>query len=72
MTGQREKKYFTEPPYYTQVQQNKHVLIVAADAVLTQTLTLMPSSYISDKFQSILKPTQSSLLILALKAGSHI
>ena len=44
MTGQTEKKYFTEPPYYTHVQQNKQVLIVAADAVLTQILTPMPPS----------------------------
>ena len=42
MTGQTENKYFTAPPYYTHVQQNKQVLIVAADAVLSQTLTPMP------------------------------
>ena len=36
-----ENKYFTEPPYYTHIQQNKQVLIVAADTVLTQTLTPM-------------------------------
>ena len=41
MTGQTENKYFTEPPNYTQAQQNKQVLIVAAETVLTQTLTLM-------------------------------
>ena len=40
MTGQTENKYFTEPPNYTEVQQNKQVLI-AAEAVLTQTLTIM-------------------------------
>ena len=41
MTGQTENKYFKETPNYKQVQQNKHELIVAAEAVLTQTLTLM-------------------------------
>ena len=41
MTGQTEK-YFTKPPYYTHVQQKKQVFIVAADAVLNQTLTIMP------------------------------
>ena len=41
MTGKRENKYFTEPPNYTQVQRNKQVLIVAAEAVLTQTLIIM-------------------------------
>ena len=40
MTGQTENKYFTKPPNYTEVQQNKQVLI-AAEAVLTQTLTIM-------------------------------
>ena len=43
MTGQTENKYFTEPTNYTQVQQNKQVLIIAAEAVLTQILTLMYS-----------------------------
>ena len=41
MTGQTESKYFTEPPNYTQVQQSKQLLIVATEAVLTQTLTLL-------------------------------
>ena len=41
MSGKTEDKYFTEPPNYTQVQQNKQVLIVAAETVLTQSLTLM-------------------------------
>ena len=40
MTGQTENKYFTEPPNYTEFQQNKQVLI-AAEAVLIQTLTIM-------------------------------
>ena len=40
MTGQTEK-HFTEPSYYTHVQPNKQVFIVAADAVLNQTLTIM-------------------------------
>ena len=40
MTGQTENKYFTKPPNYTEVQQNKQVLI-AAEAVLTQILTIM-------------------------------
>ena len=44
MTGQTENKYFTQPPYYTQVQQNKPVLIFAAEAILPQTVTLMPTS----------------------------
>ena len=39
-TGQAENKHFTEPPY-TQVQINKQVLIVAEEAVLIQTLTLL-------------------------------
>ena len=60
MTGQTENKYFTEPPYYTHVQQNKQVLIVAADAVLTQTLTPMPPPDFSEEFLSILIHTQSS------------
>ena len=60
MTGQTENKYFTEPPYYTHVQQNKQVLIVAADAVLTQTLTAMPTPDFSEEFLSILIHTQSS------------
>ena len=41
MTGQTEKKYFTEPPNYAHVQQNKQVLIAAAESIVTQTLTLM-------------------------------
>ena len=41
MTEPTENKYFTEPQNYTQIQQNKQVLIVASEAVLTQTLTLM-------------------------------
>ena len=35
MAGQTENKYFTEPPCYTHVEQNKQVLIVAEDAVLS-------------------------------------
>ena len=42
MTGQTENKHITKPPYYTHVQQNKQVLIVAADAVLTQTPAIIP------------------------------
>ena len=54
MTGQTENKYFTETPNYTQVQQNKHALIVAAEVVLTKTLTLMPSPDFSEEFLNIL------------------
>ena len=54
MIGQTENKHSTEPPYYTYVQQNKQMLIVAADAVLTQTLTLMPPPDFSEEFLSIL------------------
>ena len=54
MTGQTENKYFTETPNYTQVQQSKHVLIVAAEAVLTQTLTLMSTPDFSEEFVNIL------------------
>ena len=60
MTGKTENKYFTEPPYYTHDQQNKQALIVAADAVLTQTLTLMPPLDFSEELLSILIHTQSS------------
>ena len=60
MTGQTENKYFTEPPYYTHVQQNKQVVIAAADVVLTQTLTLMPPPDFLEEFLSILMHTQSS------------
>ena len=54
MTGQTENKYFTDTPNYTQVQKNKHVLIVAAEAVLTQTLTLMPPPHFFEEFLNIL------------------
>ena len=54
MTGQTENKYFTETPNYTQVQQNKHALIVAAEVVLTQTLTLMPPPDFLEEFLNIL------------------
>ena len=60
MTGQTENKYFTEPPYYTHAQQNKQVLIVAADAILTQTLTPMPTPDFSEELLSTLIHTQSS------------
>ena len=60
MTGQTENKHITKPPYYTHVQQNKQVLIVAADAVLTQTLTAMPPPNFSAEFLSILIHRQSS------------
>ena len=60
MTGQTENKHFTEPPYYTHFQQNKQVLIVAANAVLTQTLTLMLPPNFSEEFLSILMRMQSS------------
>ena len=43
MTGQTENKYFTEPPNYTQVQQNKQVLIVAAEAVDTNVQMYRPT-----------------------------
>ena len=42
MTGQTENKHIKKPPYYTHVQQNKQLLTVIADPVLTQTLTIMP------------------------------
>ena len=54
------KQYFTEPLYYTQVQQNKQVLIVTAETVLTHTLSLMPSPDFSEEFLSILIHAQSS------------
>ena len=73
MTGQVENKYFTEPPYYTPVQQNKQVLILAADAVLTQTLTPMPLPDFSEEFLRILiNYAVVTFLTLALKQDSHI
>ena len=42
------------------VQQNKQVFIVAADAVLTQRLTIMPPPDFSEDFGSILIHTQLS------------
>ena len=54
MTGQTENKYFTETPNYTQVQQDKHALIVAAEVVLIKTLTLMPPPDFSEEFLNIL------------------
>ena len=73
MTGQTENKHFNEPPYHTHVQENKQVLIVAADPVLTQTLTVMPPPDFSEEFLSILIHTESTwFLILALKQGSQI
>ena len=60
MTGQTENKHFTEPLNYTHVQQNKQVLTVAADAVLTQTLTLILLPDFSEEFLSILIYMQSS------------
>ena len=59
MTGQTENKHITKPPYYTHVQQNKQVLIVAADAVLMQTLTIMSPPNFSAEFLSILIHMQS-------------
>ena len=60
MTGQTENKDITKPPYYTHVQQNKQVLIVAADVVLTQILTIMPPPNFWAAFVSILIHRQSS------------
>ena len=60
MTGQTENKHFTETPYYTQVQKNNQVLIVAIEAVLTQTLTLMPPTDFSEELLSILIHANSS------------
>ena len=54
MTEQTAKTYFTEPPNYTHFQQNKPVLIVAAEAVLTQTLTIMSPPNYSEEFLNIL------------------
>ena len=59
MTGQTENKHTTNPPYYTHVQQNKQVLIVIGDAVLTQTLTIMPPPDFLAEFLSILIHRQS-------------
>ena len=58
--AKKDQKHFTEPPCYTYVQQNKQALIVAADAVQTQTLTLIPASDFLEEFLSILIHTQSS------------
>ena len=57
MTGQTENKRITKPPY---AQQNKQVLILAADAVLTQTLAINPPPDFSTGFLSILIHRQSS------------
>ena len=56
----KKKKHITKPPYYTHVQQNKQVFIVIADAVLTQTLTMIPHPDFSAEFLSILINRQSS------------
>ena len=48
------------PPYYTHVQQNKQVLIIAADAVLTQILKLMSPPDFLEEFLIILICMQSS------------
>ena len=61
MTGQTENKHFTESPNYTQVQQDKQVLIVAAETVLMESLTLMPHPKFLVEFLSILIHAQSSL-----------
>ena len=61
MTGQTENKHFAEPTYNTQVQQNKQVLIVAEETVLTQTLALMLPPDFSEEFLSILWHMKSSL-----------
>ena len=70
-TGQTENKHFIEPPHYTHFQQDKQMLMVAADAVLTQTLTIMPPWF----FGRIPKHSDTyavvTFLILALKQGSH-
>ena len=62
MIGQTEYKYSTERLYFRQVQQNKQVLIVAAGAVLTQTVTLIPPPDFSEEFRSIQIHTQSSFI----------
>ena len=54
------KQIFHRTTNYTHFQQNKQVLIVAADAVLTQPLTPMPPPDFSEEFLSILIHTQSS------------
>ena len=69
MTRQTKNKHFTEPLYYTHVQQDNQVLIISADAVLTQTQTTMPPPAFPEEFRDILIYT---FLILALKQGSHI
>ena len=50
MTGQTGNKNFAGLPYYTHAQQNKQVLIVAVDAILTQTLTVKPPPDFSEEF----------------------
>ena len=51
------KRIFHRNTKLHKVQQNKHVFIVAAEAVLTQTLTLMPPHDFLEEFLNIL--TQS-------------
>ena len=72
MTGLAENKYFTEPPYYTHVQQNKQVLILAADAGLTQTLTPILPLIFRKSFRHSDTYAVVTFLTLALKQGSHI
>ena len=59
-TDRKQTFHRTTIPYYTHAQQNKQVLIVAADAVLTQILTPMPTPDFSEELLSILIYTQSS------------
>ena len=58
---QQQEIYNIENSYYTQVQQNKQVWIIAAEAVLIQTLTLIPPPDFIEEPLMILIHTQSSL-----------
>ena len=58
---QQQEIYNIENSYYTQVQQNKQVWIIAAEAVLIQTLTLIPPTDFIEEPLMILIHTQSSL-----------
>ena len=58
---QQQEIYNIENSYYTQVQQNKQVWIIAAEAVLIQTLTLIPPTDFIEEPLMILIYTQSSL-----------
>ena len=54
------KQTFHKTTTFPHVQQNKQVLVLTADAVLTQTLTPMPLPDFLEEFLNILIYTQSS------------